>query len=91
MYSRERKCGDTVISKALFNVGDKIRIVGYQDNIDSMERLVGRIAHINFVEHSAKEDELSWYYLREVSWNWREDWLELAEPKTEREDIEELL
>lgn len=79
------------MSKALFNVGDKIRIVGYQDNIDSMERLVDRTAHIDYVNHSAREDELSWYDLRELPWHWREDWLCTAEPKTEREDIETLL
>lgn len=72
------------MSRAKFNVGDIVLVVGYQEDIDQMKKLLGKALDIQYV--SKHGDGPTWYLAG--GWHWREDWLELL--KT-RESIEEML
>ena len=63
-----------------FQVGDLVRIVGYQDGITQMKELLGKIVKIDAL--------VGKHFYRAAGWGWHEDWLE---PAYTRESIEEML
>ena len=67
-----------------FQVGDLVRIVGYQDGLMHMKEQLGRVVPIDALCEVGKNGR--WYHA--IGWSWREDWLE---PAYTRESIEELL
>lgn len=73
----------------MFNVGDQVRLVGYQDNIYFMKQNLGRIFTITNKYDGGKPA----YFLNDgYGYVYREDWLELVEQETiDTDELEGLL
>jgi len=65
-----------------FNVGDSVRVVGCQNGIVQMEKLVGNTCTI-------LEINGDWYTLKEDPvWLWSEAWLEFDTPEFQIDEYE---
>ena len=69
----------------MFKVGEKVRIIDAQENLDLMKTMIGNICTIKEVDHNSHHV----YRLKEdiYQFGWFEWWLESAEPAeiTEKE------
>ena len=66
-----------------FEVGNEVRIVKCEDNIEEMQRMIGSICTIKRVAIASwKGVRYPAYRLAEdrCMWYWKEDWLELVPP-----------
>ena len=75
----------------MFNVGDQVRLVGYQKDIDLMEQNLGRIYTITNIYEKDRKHPL--YFLNDgYNFIYREDWLEPVEQETiNTDELESLL
>lgn len=75
----------------MFYVGDRVKLVGYQDNIDLMKKNLGRIFTIT--DKYEKDRDKPAYFLNDgYRFIYREDWLEPVEQETiNTDELEDLL
>lgn len=67
-----------------FQVGDLVRIVGYQGGLLNMRAQLGRVVPIEALYGDSENGR--WYWA--AGWIWRDDWME---PAYTRDSIEEML